>query len=624
MDAALQQLPDSPHLATVSTLAEMTRLAVAAARDPNFILFARDVVADVAPHDYPGELAAVFDWLKNSFRYVRDPYGLEMVQGPRETLKIKSGDCDDLSTLSAAVLLSIGYPTRFAVSGNGGGMWQHVWTEAMLPDGRWIPLDTVAYGETRGLKGRGTRLDAAAFGLYPLPSLSGATLGFVPAVVSGSLLVDEFLRDHPDEKAKKAERNAQEILDDLLDLENNLDALEDFDPDKWKEQIEGELDYDAEDRYFSDEVNKQFGDFWDKVPGHERIAEYIDDTPILGDIKALLEIGISISGATQTILKGDSQIKTMRAKLLTLADFIEKTSILVNRGSAGKARASYYRKKAKSTKTKRNHIPDGLPGSTVKKNRKNLRKWIKKALTDINGLLRDLYKYLYHQAEQNVQAGSLYLAFVQTGNLIDNIRATVDWANKNYPASRRNDRDAYWNQVAQLKKLLPELRTKEVVYRDLWKLAKAGIFDKDTARNQLNLIFDWYAYNPGYKVPSGGYRDYEVDHLAENFTRSNRFATTIFENMADLTGNVADVREEMQQLAAGVPEEQIQLSLAVVTPTMRLIPVASTSADGSTRSATSTTSPDSLKVAQKKSLVAPVLFVAAVTGGAYLWRKHHV
>jgi len=44
----------------------------------------------------------------NNIAYVKDPHGLEYIAEPRETLKVKAGDCDDYAVLLASLYRSVG------------------------------------------------------------------------------------------------------------------------------------------------------------------------------------------------------------------------------------------------------------------------------------------------------------------------------------------------------------------------------------------------------------------------------------------------------------------------------------------------------------------------------------
>lgn len=102
---------------------------------------ALDLIADLPPKDWRAELRAVFAFVRDRIRYTRDIRGVETVQTPAATLDIGQGDCDDKATLLAALLESIGTPTRFvAVGYRAPEQFSHVYLEARAA-GAWIPLD---------------------------------------------------------------------------------------------------------------------------------------------------------------------------------------------------------------------------------------------------------------------------------------------------------------------------------------------------------------------------------------------------------------------------------------------------------------------------------------------------
>lgn len=91
--------------------------------------------------DYKAEVNRLFDYVQNHVRYVRDVNGVETVQSPVKTLEYGQGDCDDKSTLLAALLESLGHETRFHAMGFKKRHISHVTLE--VKDGpKWVMLDT--------------------------------------------------------------------------------------------------------------------------------------------------------------------------------------------------------------------------------------------------------------------------------------------------------------------------------------------------------------------------------------------------------------------------------------------------------------------------------------------------
>lgn len=89
----------------------IARLTWVGKRDRTVRLTALNVLkeAGVKGGDWIGEAVAVMKWIQNNFRYTLDPQGMELFQTPRRTIIDKSGDCDDLSILYAAMMASIGH-----------------------------------------------------------------------------------------------------------------------------------------------------------------------------------------------------------------------------------------------------------------------------------------------------------------------------------------------------------------------------------------------------------------------------------------------------------------------------------------------------------------------------------
>lgn len=102
---------------------------------------ALSLVRDVPPKDYAGEVRAIFEWVRDHVRYTRDVRDVETVQTPQATLELEQGDCDDKTTLLAALLESVGVRTRLVAVGMvRPGSYSHVYAEAFVR-GAWVALD---------------------------------------------------------------------------------------------------------------------------------------------------------------------------------------------------------------------------------------------------------------------------------------------------------------------------------------------------------------------------------------------------------------------------------------------------------------------------------------------------
>lgn len=93
--------------------------------------------------DRIGEIRALWSFVKNNIRYVRDINGVETIHTPEQILRQEAGDCDDKALLLCALLESIGHPTAFWAIGTTPGKLSHVLAlTRMGPAGKWMPLET--------------------------------------------------------------------------------------------------------------------------------------------------------------------------------------------------------------------------------------------------------------------------------------------------------------------------------------------------------------------------------------------------------------------------------------------------------------------------------------------------
>lgn len=110
---------------------------------------ALSLVSHLSPKDYTGEVWALQRFVRDCIRYVRDIRGMETLQTPERTLMERQGDCDDKSTLLAAMLESVGARTRFEAVGFAPQQFSHVFPAVNLA-GRWIALETIVPGKEPG------------------------------------------------------------------------------------------------------------------------------------------------------------------------------------------------------------------------------------------------------------------------------------------------------------------------------------------------------------------------------------------------------------------------------------------------------------------------------------------
>lgn len=90
--------------------------------------------------DFNAEVDTLFRFVQTRIRYVRDVHEIETIQTPVKTLEYGQGDCDDKATLLAALLQSLGHPTRFHAMGFRPGHVEHVLLEVKKGT-EWVALD---------------------------------------------------------------------------------------------------------------------------------------------------------------------------------------------------------------------------------------------------------------------------------------------------------------------------------------------------------------------------------------------------------------------------------------------------------------------------------------------------
>jgi hypothetical protein len=131
---------------TKQTIQVMRRLVDQAVSDPTFVRQAIEIVRGVLPYNDIAEAQAVYTWVQRNIRYTKDPVTKEKLYSPQDLLKIRAGDCDDISMLMGALMIALGYPARLiTISANPQNPEEfvHVYLEAEVPPGssQWIPMD---------------------------------------------------------------------------------------------------------------------------------------------------------------------------------------------------------------------------------------------------------------------------------------------------------------------------------------------------------------------------------------------------------------------------------------------------------------------------------------------------
>lgn len=134
--------PTNNQANTAATLSRMAKIAKAWKREPLVISTARNIIANIPGKQFKREAEALQNWVRSNVRYTKDVAGVETLQTPEVTLKVRQGDCDDHSILLAALLSAVGHPSRFrAVKIKGNGIFCHVFTETKIGN-QWFAVET--------------------------------------------------------------------------------------------------------------------------------------------------------------------------------------------------------------------------------------------------------------------------------------------------------------------------------------------------------------------------------------------------------------------------------------------------------------------------------------------------
>lgn len=117
-------------------------------KDPKVYQLAREVVTRragddwaVAEKDHKGEATAIFNEVRKRVRYTWDPTDYDAFQTAVRTLELHAGDCDDMTSLTGALLRSIGHQVRTRiVQTKGSSTWNHIYLTVKVGN-EWMPLD---------------------------------------------------------------------------------------------------------------------------------------------------------------------------------------------------------------------------------------------------------------------------------------------------------------------------------------------------------------------------------------------------------------------------------------------------------------------------------------------------
>jgi hypothetical protein len=107
------------------TVSFMVRNALAGSSVPQLRAAAEEAVRGAPARRWDAEARAVEQWIRKRLRYTRDGFNVETLKTIPRMLRelartrVIIGDCDDASTLAAAMLLAVGHQPALQILGRG-------------------------------------------------------------------------------------------------------------------------------------------------------------------------------------------------------------------------------------------------------------------------------------------------------------------------------------------------------------------------------------------------------------------------------------------------------------------------------------------------------------------------
>lgn len=140
--ATLMALPEGVS-GVRATLKLMSALVKSGKKMPVIRAKAVALTQGLCQKDKAGEIRALWSFVKNNIRYVRDIRNVETLHTADRVLEQAAGDCDDKAVLLCSLLESIGHPSAFmAIGTKAPGKFSHVLAATRIGASKWLPLET--------------------------------------------------------------------------------------------------------------------------------------------------------------------------------------------------------------------------------------------------------------------------------------------------------------------------------------------------------------------------------------------------------------------------------------------------------------------------------------------------
>lgn len=95
-------------------------------QNPEVIHMAGQLVRSLPQKDYAGEIETIHAFVRDRVRYTLDPWQVELLRKPQETLQSRVGDCDCKTILVCSLLGAIGHRTQLIAIGPSMKEFVHV------------------------------------------------------------------------------------------------------------------------------------------------------------------------------------------------------------------------------------------------------------------------------------------------------------------------------------------------------------------------------------------------------------------------------------------------------------------------------------------------------------------
>ena len=144
----------------MNTLQAMKKIIIDSAKNYDVIKFARQIVENVPAKNWQKEVTAIYNFVRDRSRYIKDPYRQEHIQTPLVAIdriihgEKFQGDCDDMTVFVLSLLKAIGYPVKLISAGYGATKnLSHVYGAVSLPSGigsKWVVVEPIKLGVPLG------------------------------------------------------------------------------------------------------------------------------------------------------------------------------------------------------------------------------------------------------------------------------------------------------------------------------------------------------------------------------------------------------------------------------------------------------------------------------------------